>query len=285
MIQTLLNIGRTIHFLSDLIFKENLKNYIIKDTILLPAHSPEIRILANGPSLKDFLQNMTPDNTKEYFVMNDFANYEAFEMLKPRFYVLSDPLFFFDGPYAERGKKALFEIAQKVHWNMNLYVPYRYREEEFMPILFSNKQINIVPFHTIQYIGTESGRMFFYKKGLGNGEFGTVALSAIYISILLGFKKINLYGVDHSFFNGLYMNEKNQLCYKQQHFYSDEQAVIKPFLCHYTGELRSYTIREYLIEKASIFEGHEIMSKFATAMGVKIINHTQGSLIDAYGRD
>ncbi|GHT47532.1 hypothetical protein FACS189440_08350 [Bacteroidia bacterium] len=74
------------------------------------------------------------------------------------------------------------------------------------------------------------------------------------------------------------------ICYKPLHFYSEEQPTIKPFLCHYSGELKPYTIREYLIEKASIFEGHEIMSKFATYMGAKIINHTQGSLIDAYER-
>ncbi|GHT88740.1 hypothetical protein FACS189474_4520 [Bacteroidia bacterium] len=95
MIQTLLNIGKTIQFLLDLIFKENLKNYISKDTILSPILSSEIRILANGPSLKDFVQNYTTNDVGyEYFVMNDFANYEAFETIKPKFYVLSDPLFF-----------------------------------------------------------------------------------------------------------------------------------------------------------------------------------------------
>jgi hypothetical protein len=242
-------------------------------------------ILANGPSLKKDLPNIIQNDSKyEYFVMNDFVYDETFEIIKPKFYVLNDPLFFSNEPYSERGKKVLSEIKRKVDWQINLYIPYHHRNSEFLSELYNDKNINIITFHTPRYNGVESLRMFFYSRGFGNGQFGTVVLNAIYVSILLGIKKIHLFGVDHSFFKDLYVNEKNQMCYKNAHFYDSGEPVLEPLMCHYTGELHPYNMYQYLNEKTKIFKGHIIMNKFAIYMNAKVINHTRDSFIDAYER-
>jgi hypothetical protein len=42
---------------------------------------------------------------------------------------------------------------------------------------------------------------------------------------------------------------------------------------------------EYLAETAELFRGHEVLRDWATKEGVRIINRTLGSMIDAYERE
>jgi hypothetical protein len=41
----------------------------------------------------------------------------------------------------------------------------------------------------------------------------------------------------------------------------------------------------YLAETAELFRGHEVLRDFAAEQGVRIINRTHGSMIDAYERE
>jgi hypothetical protein len=41
----------------------------------------------------------------------------------------------------------------------------------------------------------------------------------------------------------------------------------------------------YLAETAELFRGHEVLRDFANEQGVRIINRTRGSMIDAYERE
>lgn len=245
-------------------------------------------ILANGPSLKDFLKNLA-EKMKQYsgadfFVVNDFVNDAAFSVLKPRHYVLSDPLFFWDTVYKERGHKVMDAIGEKANWQMFLYIPYIYLKSDYLLPVKENKNVTIIGFHSLHYAGLESLRHFYYKRGLGNGEFGSVVINAIYAALILGYKDIQLYGVDHTFFDGLFVDQNNVFCHKEEHFYTQE-VKLKPMLCHYfKGETRNYTVSYYLQEKASIFEGHEVMERFSRSIGARILNCTGCSMIDAYER-
>lgn len=245
-------------------------------------------ILANGPSLNDFIKSLT-EKLKQYegadfFVVNDFVNDAAFSVLKPRHYVLSDPLFFWDTIYKERGNKVMNAIAGKVNWQMFLYIPNIYLKSHYLLPIKGNKNVTIIGFHSLHYTGLESLRHFYYKRGLGNGEFGSVVINAIYAALILGYKDIHLYGVDHTFFNGLLVNQDNVFCHRDEHFYTRE-VKLKPILCHYfKGETRNYSVSYYLKEKASIFEGHEIMERFSRSIDARILNCTECSMIDAYKR-
>lgn len=268
-----------------LLFKEGLGNpfkpYIKKQNKVAV-------ILANGPSLRIFLDNLQ-ESTKlydkpDYFVVNDFVNDSSFLKLKPRHYVLSDPLFFWDTIYKERGHKVMNGLAEKVDWQMFLYIPCIYLKSDYLIPVRQNKNITIIGFHSIHYAGLECLRHYYYKKGWGNGEFGSVVLNAIYAALILGYKDIQLYGVDHTFFKDLFVDQNNVFCHKEEHFYSKE-VELKPFLCHYfKGETRNYTVSYFLKEKASIFEGHEVMNNFARSVGARILNCTETSMIDAYER-
>lgn len=249
-----------------------------------------IYILANGPSLKIFLNeyDITPENYRhtDFCVVNDFCNDPHFESIRPRFYVISDPLFFIETIYSSRGQKAMKSIAQKVTWEMNLFVPHVYLNSNFLSSIKGNTNIKISPFHSFQFHGGEKMRFYLYRKNWGNGQFGTVALNALYISLQCNYKEIYLYGIDHNFFDNITVSDENILCKKESHFYG-EDINYTPIINHYGGKnvpANPFSVAEFLYEKASIFEGHRIMDKYAQSIGAKVINCTPNSWVDAYKR-
>jgi hypothetical protein len=285
-VHNLLLLTKTFQFILDLGIRENYSNPFKG---LETDGSRTAFILANGPSLNGLLKKIeaTPDLYKkvDYFVVNDFACDSRFELIKPQYYVLSDPLFFLDTIYAERGHKTDEAIADKVYWPMVLFIPYKYRNSIYLNSIRQNKNVKIVHFHSIHYAGLDRWTNWFYKRGLGNGEYGTVALNQIYSALMLGYKQIELYGVDHTFFSNIVVNENNVLCTKSEHFFSQE-TELKPMRLHYYNDNpnRTYTMAEFLSEKAEIFRGHMVMNSFAKSLGAIIINKTSNSMIDAYPR-
>ena len=249
-----------------------------------------IYILANGPSLKDFLKiyddNPSDFSDKEFFVVNDFVKDPHFKKIKPQYCAMSDPLFFIETIYTERGHKAMESMANEVDWPMVLVVPRFYLYSPFLNPIRMNRNIKIIAFHSLRYCGPEKCRNWFYSKGLGNGEFGTVALNALYASIQCGYKEIYLYGIDHTFFDNLAVNEKNELCFRDTHYYGTD-SKLRPMLNHYNGlrfPSKPFRMSEFLFEKANLFRGHEIMNKYANYVNCKVYNCTPNSLVDEYER-
>ena len=280
------NALRTAIYIWRLITKEDLRNPFKE---WQGDKDKPIYVLANGPSLREFLEDIEEKWDKyknaEFFVVNDFVHDSRFTLIKPRYCVMSDPLFFEDTIYSERGHKAMNALAEKVSWQMILFIPSLQKESTYLDPVRQNPNIKIVTFHAIPYYsGLESLRHYFYKKGLGNGEFGTVALNALYAALMLGYKTLYVYGIDHTFFNDIAVNDENVLCFKDKHFY-EEETVLRPMICHYPGmDNKPYTMAQFVAEKALIFKGHLIMEKFAKAIGATIINCTPNSLVDAYER-
>lgn len=279
------NALRTAIYIWRLITKEDLRNPFKE---WQGDKDKPIYVLANGPSLGEFLEDIEEKWDKyknaEFFVVNDFVHDSRFTLIKPRYCVMSDPLFFEDTIYSERGHKAMNALAEKVSWQMILFIPSLQKESTYLDPVRRNPNIKIVTFHYTPYGGLESLRHYFYKRGLGNGEFMTVALNAIYIALILGYKMLYVYGIDHTFFDNITVNKESVLCFKDKHFY-EEETVLRPMICHYPGmDNKSYTMAQFIGEKALIFKGHLIMEKFAKAMGATIINCTPNSLVDAYKR-
>jgi hypothetical protein len=167
---------------------------------------------------------------------------------------------------------------------MFLYVQYYAWKHITWSTKITNDNIKIIPFHSIVYNGYDTLRNWFFKHGLGSGNYGTVIQNGEFIGLNLGYKELYLYGVDHDFFTNLCVDENNQVCNVITYYY-DNKPFLKP-LCHYyiSGKETRWTMSEYLQEKAILFRGHEIMRKYADYCSAKIYNGTKKSLIDAYER-
>lgn len=252
------------------------------------APKKKLLILANGPSLKYTLKSIQ-DNIKDYqesefSVVNDFVHEELFQILKPKYYTLSDPMFFTSrSKLHDKGLKVMHSLAEKVHWDMNLYVRTDYADSEYLGVVMKNPYIHIVYYYGKKYNGLDFIRNWIFKNGWGNGEYSTVILNSIYCAITMGFKHIELYGVDHTFFDGLSVNDDNIPCYIYRHSY-DNEMMSKPIMWSYDHSREYMDMLTYLKEKVNVFTGHKIMSEYAKYMGCRILNCTVGSLIDAYPR-
>lgn len=111
---------------------------------------------------------------------------------------------------------------------MTLYVQY-YNPERFdYHAALPNGRIRIVPFHTQPYRGFRRLEFWLYRHGLGSANFGTVIQHGEYIGLLLGYRTLHLYGVDHTLTEGLTVDRRNRLCRIDRHFYDDGRPAEAP---------------------------------------------------------
>lgn len=267
-------------------FKENFRNYVSRaGSVGRPASA--MAILGNGPSLARELPQLLgsrEEEPRDFMAVNFFAEDERFETLRPKYYVLSDPMFFRDSEYRDRVRALYRTLDRKVAWPMNLYVQY-YNPERFdYRAALPNANIRIVPFHTQVYRGFRSLEFRLFRRGLGSANFGTVVQVGEYIALLLGYKRIELYGVDHTLLDGLCVDDANRLCRIDRHYYDAAEAPA-PQPIYLKVPRRPYTMATYLAETAELFRGHEVLRDYASWLGARIVNRTRGSMIDAYERD
>ena len=281
------NSASFILFLFKMLIRENFWNYIRKNGKNSFKNTEKITILGNGPSLKNVLENWRQNKDfleHDVFGVNYFCSNENFEEIKLEYYVLSDPSFYDpENPLFESGSKVYKTLNSKVSWNMNLYVQYSSLKKIDYQKIITNRNIKIIPFHTLQYQGYEKLRFWFYKKGLGSGNYGTVVLNALFIALNLNYKEVFVYGIDHNFFDGLTVTKDNVLCHIDSHFY-ERDLTPKPMTNHFGHKLIPFTMETFLEDKYSVFKGHRIFSEYANYLGAKIYNCTENSLVDTYSR-
>ena len=269
--------------------KEDFRNYVGKAGAVDMHPSKRLAILGNGPSLKQQLPKLIGQKEWEQtdmMAVNFFALSDEFTSIKPKYYVLSDPMFFRKAGHSERIDNLYKALATKVSWAMILYVQH-YNPEYFnySAAIGDNPNIRIIPFHSTVFHGFRSVEFWCYRHGLGSGNWGTVVQNGILAAIQVGYKTIELYGVDHTLLDGLMVDEQNRLCRTQSHYYDSTPAEPQPIYYNATNPPRPYSMAEYLAETAELFRGHEVLRDFAATQGVRIINRTAGSLIDAYERE
>lgn len=264
--------------------KENFRNYIRRAG---PAGDPArgMVILGNGPSLAGDLPRLVGRReyaSKDFMAVNYFALDERFTTVRPAYYVLSDPMFFRDSAYRDRVAELYRALNEKVAWPMNLYVQY-YNPERFdYRAALPNPNIRIVRFHSQMYSGFRCLEFRLFRRGLGSANFGTVVQVGEYVALLLGYRSIELYGVDHTLLDGLCVDDGNRLCRADRHYYDAEPRAPQPVYMKVPHV--PYTMSVYLAEVAELFRGHEVLRDYAAWLGARIVNRTRGSMIDAYER-
>ncbi|MBP3289932.1 MAG: hypothetical protein J6L75_03085 [Alistipes sp.] len=278
----------TLLFFATMAVKEDFRNHVARAGVQSMHPDKRIFILGNGPSLGKQLTRLIENKAWEsgdIMAVNFFALSREFTVLKPKYYVLSDPQFFRKAGHSERVKEMYCALAESVSWPMTLYIQY-YNPEKFdyAAAVGHNPNIRIVKFHTTLFRGFRSVEFWCYRRGLGSGNFGTVVQNGEFIAMLLGYRTIELFGVDHTLLDGLAVNEQNQLCRIASHYYDNAPAEAKPIFVNATNPPRPYTMHTYLAETAELFRGHEVLADYARTQGIRIVNRTRNSMIDSYER-
>lgn len=204
-------------------------------------------VLGTGPSLKTIDLSKIDGDT---IATNMFYQYDDSSKLNPDFYILVD-----EDYYIGDAKKYVPEIFQK-YPNSTFLLNGLYRKE-IESIVPNNLKVN--------YVYLWNGAMNSRKRidctkilpAMNN-----VVNIAISVGIFMKYDRIILLGCDFSSFAAT----------KKVHCYNDEEAH------------RNMTLAYELYNYSLVAEAHLQLDKYAKMNGIKILNATKGSLIDAYER-
>ena len=243
-------------------------------------HERPLFILANGPSLAKVLDSVKGLNNVDFCVVNLSANTDVFWVLKPKMYVITDMSL-----YVNPDKKIFQQLREnifKIDWDIEFYLPFHYPDWA-IKWFTANSHITVYRYTTETWSPEndmfKNFRLWLYKQELLAPACTNVLIAAIYVSLLRGYKRIYLFGADHSWLKDIRINDNNQVVVQDAHYYGTVEHV----WLDYQGNPISIT--DLLESNLSTFRNHHNLRAFADYLGdVKIINCTEGSYIDAYER-
>lgn len=270
LIVVLLNIGKT-------------KFQISK----IKRESHEILVLGNGPSLNDNYEEVLNRNISEtsVFAVNSFADSHYYELIKPEYYVLVDPRFFYrtdDKLLQSIQNRTSTSLLEKTTWKVNLIIPGYSLNSELIKKISVNKNINLVCFNNVAvYEGSEKLNCYLYKHGFANPPFRNVLIAATFFSLKCGFKRIKIYGADHSWHENIFLGSDNKLYTKEMHFFEEDNS--RYLLKNEEGKPAKVHEQLFSIGKALII--YHSLERLSVMMGAKIINRSAKTWIDAFDRE
>ncbi len=246
----------------------------------------EMVILGNGPSLKDFLTyNRKFLQDKSSLAVNHFAGTDAFTEIKPNFYLINVPEFWTDNvddDVRQRRDNLVKNLIEKTTWKMTFLLGIGAKKSaEWQSISDKNEFITIYYLNPTPVAGFAWFKHFCYQKQWGMPRPHNVLIPSLMMSINMQFDKIYITGADHNWMKELFVADDNTVYLTQKHFYDLQTA--QPDVMKKTGKGKR-KMHEILIKFVHSFAGYFDINDYAKKRGVKIINITPNSFIDAFER-
>jgi hypothetical protein len=242
----------------------------------------ECVILGNGPSLTNDLKiHSVFINERKKFCVNFFALSEEYVRLKPEYYILAAPEFWLPSTteWFEQQRNLLAQsFITNTKWKMKLFIPFNADKSKLCSTVILNKNIEIVYFNNIPVEGWQNIINPLFKANLGIPRPHNVLIPAIYLAINTGFKRIVLFGADHSWHEEIKVDDSNSVTVNHEHFY-DKQDVRLPM---YKLDGKKYFLHDIFRKLHYAFKGYFILNNYAGYMSAKIQNASSRSYIDAF---
>lgn len=261
---------------------ENFRNYISR-----VQRSRGLVIFANGPSLSSVVADDTLLNTisaqADIMMLNDSPMSESFEQIKPRYYIIADPTYWLDTHETNTVREPVLNaILRKTSWPMTFFVPFHaLKHLDFWERFRSNGYITVVPYHMSIYTGFRCLKYFLYRRGLAMPRVQNVVVAAIFNGINMGYRHVELYGVENSWTAQMCVDEQNRVCQYNRHYY-DREPELKPWL---GLDGKPYKMHNILRDLAHMFDSYWQVREYADMEHCRVINKTKGSFIDAFERE
>jgi len=244
--------------------------------------SKNANIILHGESLNSVTE--FPDG--DFLCCNQICTTSLYSSLKPKHYVLLDPQYY-DRRMSKAGKpireNTLIEINRSTNWDLSLYFPLEAKSEK-LEEYFDNPHIDLkyfskAPIPTSDFIS----KVLFFKTTMMPPLFN-VSIAVISMAVKLGYKNINIYGLDLTYYKYFFVDSNNKSYVKNSHFYEDEGS--SPFMVaskalggYVEGSSTTFFQRMY----QSLY-AHELLAKLISQADIQIINHSIDSVVDVYKR-
>lgn len=243
----------------------------------------KIAILANGPSLNKDLAKIRLNY--QLFVLNNFPSQKYFFKLKPKFICWIDSMYSSNiNELSEQVKFPIlktFENLNKVSWKIFLFVPQNMKKKIKSKLI--NKNITLIAIPKIFYDFESSIYLSYLSYFCVPPPNINVGVTAIYISILSGARKISLFGADMNFINSIQVDQKNNQCYSDYiHFYKSTKKRLK-----FTDKFINRKPKSMYVNfkrQASAFKWFAYLAMTARKLNISLTNKSSFSLIDSINR-
>ncbi|MEN0047248.1 MAG: hypothetical protein AAF806_09335 [Bacteroidota bacterium] len=264
-----------------------LKILLRSNLFLKPYQSEQNRcvILGNGPSAKETLKTYKDFLGNQVLIsVNRFPETAAFLELQPQHFVLVAKNW--KDNVSEHSKKISIDlydsVIERTTWEMCVHLPAEAKKCKWLMERFKqNKHLTICLYNDTPVEGISKWNQFFFKKAWGLPRPHNVMIPSLMIAINAGFKEIILVGADHSWLEGLTVNDKNETLLFQKHFYDEDTAKLDHMLK--LGK-RPRRLHEILEKFMLAFKAYFVIKDYAKSKSVKIWNATPKSFIDAFER-
>lgn len=243
-----------------LFVKENLAKFKFRKWIKLARRNKDLKkyktsdicyICGNGPSLKKVNLDELGGDT---IVMNDHWRVAPNFKMRPTFYMINDDAYAL--PELHERLKGVVECFPEIPHLMAVSIGHAIEDR------FADNDSNIYYYNPIGRTFKSSYKIDFTKCTYYSWN---IVSAAIQLAIYLGYKEIRLLGCDYSLFASRFIT----------HMYDkDGQKVPCPFRLR--DMLYKYTFTTHI---------HYELAKYAEKAGVKIVNMTKETLLDAYEID
>jgi hypothetical protein len=236
-------------------------------------------VMANGPSLHTSLQKL-PGKLADYdlVAVNFMGISEEFVLYKPSVYILCDPAFWFNaGTSATQDKVRELYRHLIVHtsWDLQLYFPWQAeRVVEIQNLQNENRHIRLQFYNKTKFEGLAFLKHPVYSRQWGMPRAQNVMAAALMLAVYSDYEQIYLAGADNDWVKNLWVDEENRLRISNRHFYTEEgtrEDRIIPIKIHEQFAALYHTFKTYVD-----------INLFAKRRGIKIINLTPLSYIDAF---
>jgi len=252
------------------------------------ANRGNLIVLGNGPSFeKEFItiSKFEKSYAFDFICVNNFANYEYFETIKPKNYVLIDPYYFKEttDQHLSNIKKKLYEnIELKTKWPLNLYIPRFYKNSGLIKGLLNNPNIKLIPINNVPLAGGfEVIKQFLFSKRLGNPIFQNVLIASSFIGIQKCYNSILVFGADHSWLINIKVLNNNQITLNDQHI--DIKNKDQIILVEENGKPKK--LHTFIRQLSVMFMEYHTLNNYAKTKNIEIKNMTKSSFIDAFERE
>ena len=243
-------------------------------------------ILGNGPSLNQTISKYSHIlKNCDLLCVNAFSLSPAFETLRPNYYVIADPQFWRKNPIEGIDDfciNVIQAIVDKVQWQLFLFTPFESANFPLIMKLKSNPNIKLIYYNKTSVSGFSGFRNYFFKKNIGIPRAQNVIIPSLMLGINMAYAKIFITGADHSWHESLIIDDDNQLCIRDEHFYDKEKTNPRPIKDIFSG--RSIHLHEQLKAIAIVFELYFVVQEYAQTRNVSIFNASEKSFIDAFKR-
>lgn len=244
-----------------------------------------ILILGNGPSLEEDVAEVLPRLASvDLMCVGRLAESSLYPALRPRYYVFVDPMWWSeDAPSVTQTLRAnLFErMRTDTQWPMTILAPYA-AAAYFKAVFADVPHLHLSFFNNTPVTGEPWLTTAVYDRGLGMPPAQNVLVACLYLCLHMEYKEIMLLGADHSWHETLALDEQNRVCLRDRHFY-DKGVALRPFTMDGSPD-KIFTMDALFFALGRMFAGYWQIAAYAKRLGVRIVNASSVTYIDAFPR-